>query len=77
MQTTFPVIIIICLFSSVSYFVEEIKSGRTPNPDVICNQKIKFYSFFDWVKNNLGIETIATGHYARVDWTTEHKGKSV
>ncbi len=47
------------------YFLTEYKSGRTPNPDVLCNKEIKFKFFLDYALN-LGAEAIATGHYARV-----------
>ena len=47
------------------YFLEEYKSGRTPNPDVLCNKEIKFKFFMDYALK-LGANTIATGHYARI-----------
>jgi tRNA-specific 2-thiouridylase len=46
-------------------FLEEHKKGRTPNPDVLCNQKIKFKAFLDYAIY-LGADKIATGHYARI-----------
>ena len=46
-------------------FLTEYKAGRTPNPDVLCNQHIKFAVFHDYVTLN-GFENIATGHYARL-----------
>ena len=49
----------------VKYFYDEYRAGRTPNPDVICNQEIKFGLFLDWVRSE-GYDKIATGHYARV-----------
>lgn len=48
------------------YFLEEYRSGRTPNPDIMCNKEIKFKAFLDYAKI-LGAEYIATGHYARVE----------
>ncbi len=48
------------------YFLEEYRSGRTPNPDVMCNKEIKFKAFLDF-SLDLGADYIATGHYARVD----------
>ena len=48
-----------------SYFLEEYKAGRTPNPDVMCNKEIKFKAFLEHALN-LGADYLATGHYARV-----------
>lgn len=48
-----------------SYFLEEHKAGRTPNPDVLCNREIKFKAFLEYAIQ-LGADKIATGHYARV-----------
>lgn len=47
-----------------SYFLEEYKRGRTPNPDVLCNREIKFGPFLEMAKK-LGADKIATGHYAK------------
>jgi tRNA-specific 2-thiouridylase len=47
------------------YFLSEYKAGRTPNPDILCNQEIKFKAFLDYALS-LGAEFIATGHYARI-----------
>ena len=49
-----------------TYFLEEYKKGRTPNPDVMCNKEIKFKAFLDYAMD-LGADYVATGHYARVD----------
>ncbi len=48
----------------VSYTMAEIKSGRTPNPDVLCNQRIKFGMFFNHIDDSF--DKVATGHYAQV-----------
>ncbi len=47
------------------YFLDELKKGRTPNPDIMCNKYIKFDMFVKEAKK-LGADFIATGHYARV-----------
>src|SRR5262252_2363474 len=47
-------------------FLSEYRSGRTPNPDVLCNAEIKFKAFLDHAMA-LGAQKIATGHYARVE----------
>lgn len=49
----------------VDYMVAEYQAGRTPNPDVMCNQEIKFKLFMDSALED-GADFIATGHYARV-----------
>ncbi|TWV81932.1 tRNA 2-thiouridine(34) synthase MnmA [Moraxella sp. VT-16-12] len=46
------------------HFLEEYESGRTPNPDILCNKEVKFKAFLDYALN-LGADYIATGHYAR------------
>jgi tRNA-specific 2-thiouridylase len=48
-----------------SLFLREYQSGRTPNPDVLCNAEIKFRAFLDHAVG-LGADWIATGHYAQV-----------
>ena len=48
----------------VSYTIEEIKEGRTPNPDIFCNSLIKFGEFYEKIDNSF--EKVASGHYARV-----------
>ncbi len=48
-----------------SYFLDEYRAGRTPNPDVLCNREIKFKAFLDHALE-LGADFIATGHYARL-----------
>jgi tRNA-specific 2-thiouridylase len=47
------------------HFLAEYRSGRTPNPDVLCNREIKFKTFLDEA-HALGADKIATGHYAQV-----------
>ena len=49
----------------VTYTIDEIKAGRTPNPDIFCNSLIKFGKFFDRIDGSY--EKVATGHYAGVE----------
>ena len=49
-----------------TYFLEELKLGRTPNPDIMCNKYIKFDMFVKEAKK-LEADYIATGHYARIE----------
>ena len=49
----------------VDYMIEEYKAGRTPNPDIMCNQEVKFKLFLEAALED-GADMIATGHYARV-----------
>jgi tRNA-uridine 2-sulfurtransferase len=50
-----------------TYFLDEYKAGRTPNPDVMCNKEIKFKAFLEHAMK-LGADFLATGHYARVEY---------
>ena len=54
-----------------TYFIDEYKKGRTPNPDILCNKHIKFKAFLDFA-NELNADYIATGHYASVE---HHEGQ--
>jgi len=47
------------------HFLAELKAGRTPNPDILCNREVKFKTFVEHAQD-LGYERIATGHYARL-----------
>ncbi len=49
----------------VNYMIDEYRAGRTPNPDIMCNQEVKFRLFLDTALER-GADMIATGHYARV-----------
>jgi tRNA-specific 2-thiouridylase len=51
----------------VDYFAKEYQHGRTPNPCIACNKTIKFSLFRDRARN-IGIDTIATGHYVRSEF---------
>lgn len=53
------------------YFIDEYASGRTPNPDILCNKEVKFKVFLEYALAR-GATHIATGHYARVE---EKNGK--
>jgi tRNA (5-methylaminomethyl-2-thiouridylate)-methyltransferase len=49
----------------VSYTISEVKSGRTPSPDIFCNKRIKFGAFFDEIAGQF--DKVATGHYAIIE----------
>lgn len=48
----------------VAYTIAQVKAGRTPNPDILCNQRIKFGLFLDKIDSSF--EKVASGHYAQV-----------
>lgn len=50
----------------VDYMVQEYSAGRTPNPDIMCNQEVKFKLFLEAALED-GADLIATGHYATVE----------
>ena len=54
-----------------TYFLDEYKAGRTPNPDVMCNKEIKFKAFLDHALD-LGADYVATGHYAQIQERSGH-----
>ena len=62
----------------VDYMIAEYQAGRTPNPDVMCNQEVKFKLFLETSLED-GADLIATGHYARIKagqlYTGLDKGK--
>ncbi len=49
----------------VQYMLDEYRAGRTPNPDIMCNQEVKFKLFLEAALED-GADMIATGHYARI-----------
>jgi len=55
-----------------AHFLAEYREGRTPNPDILCNQEIKFKAFLDYALG-LGAESIATGHYARIKHASDSR----
>ncbi|HTK39530.1 MAG TPA: tRNA 2-thiouridine(34) synthase MnmA [Patescibacteria group bacterium] len=50
----------------VQYMIDEYKAGHTPNPDIMCNQEVKFKLFLD-AALEAGADMIATGHYAKTE----------
>jgi tRNA-specific 2-thiouridylase len=54
----------------IQYFADEYKSGRTPNPCVMCNQNLKFGRLIGRA-DQLGAQYIATGHFARVERSSD------
>jgi tRNA-specific 2-thiouridylase len=48
----------------VDYMLDEFKAGRTPNPDIMCNQEVKFKLFLNTALED-GADFVATGHYAK------------
>lgn len=64
----------------MSYFFDEYKVGRTPNPDIVCNREIKFGIFMKKARAELGVDYVATGHYARIVKSSElgvHSRKNI
>lgn len=59
----------------VDAMLEEFKAGRTPNPDITCNQEIKFKLFLETALED-GADYIATGHYARIENSNQEIGNS-
>ncbi len=61
----------------VNYFISEYRSGRTPNPCVVCNREIKFGDEVLKTKEKVGAKLISTGHYAKADGGRLFEGKSI
>ena len=60
----------------VDYMFNEYASGRTPNPDVLCNREIKFDVFLK-LALSLGADYVATGHYCQKDFVNTDNGKTI
>ena len=58
----------------IDYFINEYKNARTPNPCIECNKFMKFGKFYKIAKE-LGCEYIATGHYARIEYSEQYNKK--
>ncbi len=56
----------------IDYLCREYESGRTPNPCIICNEKIKLGSLLNKIKS-LNADYLATGHYARIEYDRSSK----
>lgn len=56
----------------VDNFIDSYRHCRTPNPCIECNKHLKFGIMFDFAKK-LGIDYVATGHYAQTEYSTEYK----
>lgn len=56
----------------IDNFIDQYLCGFTPNPCVECNRFIKFGAMVDWAEKN-GIDHVATGHYAKVEYSEESK----
>ncbi len=59
----------------IDYFVKELKKARTPNPCIVCNQKLRFPKLFQIAKK-FGASYISTGHYARLRQEFLNKSQS-
>lgn len=57
----------------IDYFCSEYEKGRTPNPCILCNEKMKFGSFLTRALE-MGADYVATGHYARLDLDQDRGG---
>ena len=55
----------------IDYFVDSYKNALTPNPCVMCNKKLKFGLLYDYAKS-IGIDYIATGHYAKIEYSDKY-----
>ena len=56
----------------IAYFISDLKANKTPNPCIICNRHLKFIKLFKWAEKH-GIEHVATGHYAKIQYNFGRK----
>jgi len=56
----------------VAYTIDQVRAGYTPNPDMLCNQRVKFGAFYERFGHSF--DFIATGHYAQV---ATHQGQAL
>ena len=56
----------------IDYFADEYNKCRTPNPCIVCNKIFKFGKFYDYAKAN-DIKYIATGHYAKIEYSEHYQ----
>ncbi len=56
----------------IDYFCKEYLEGKTPNPCILCNEKLKFGAFLNRAKE-MGADYVATGHYARLEFDGVHR----
>lgn len=55
----------------IDYFANEYRECRTPNPCVVCNKKFKFGRFYNYASEH-GVKYIATGHYAKIEYSEKY-----
>lgn len=60
----------------VDYMIDAYRAGQTPNPDIMCNQEIKFKLFLDTALEQ-GADRIAAGHYARINHAANVQGRAL
>lgn len=56
----------------INYFIQDYFAGRTPNPCIICNERIK-WGYFLQKARSIGVDCIATGHYAKIVYNKRNK----
>ncbi len=56
----------------IKYFADEYSNCKTPNPCIVCNKKFKFGKFYEYAKEN-NIKYIATGHYAKIEYSDKYQ----